>query len=87
MRIDMDFKKQLFIVASGVAISTVSTLVALTVHGSGRHLHIGVLWAILMSALYYVWFTITTMRLYALYLISCSVTAYVLGVLEVVLMH
>lgn len=83
----MDFKKQLFIVASGAAISTVLTLVALAVHGSGEHLLIGVLWAMLMSALYYIWFTITTMHRYALYLISCGITAYVLGVLEVVLMH
>lgn len=75
------FAKEVFIIAFGMTCGFVSSAAALMLHGAGLHL-LSILYSVLMPTMYYLWFSITTLRDVLKFCLGCTLTGYLLGFLE-----
>jgi hypothetical protein len=75
--------KEILIVGTGMAFAVASAIIASMMHSETIPSVLGVLYSLLMSAMYYIWFPLLRPLHFVRYTVLCAVTGYILGFLEI----
>jgi hypothetical protein len=83
MSSDARLTKEILIVGTGMAFAVGSAVFASMTHSETIPSVLAVLYSLLMSAMYYIWFPLVRPLHFVRYAVLCAVTGYILGFLEV----
>jgi hypothetical protein len=75
--------KEIVIVAIGMAFAVASAIIASMMHSETIPSVLAVLYSLLMSAMYYIWFPLQRPLHFVRYAVLCAVTGYILSFFEI----
>jgi len=75
--------KEIVIVAIGMAFAVASAIIASMMHSETIPGVLAVLYSLLMSAMYYIWFPLLRPLHFVRYAVLCAVTGYILSFSEI----
>lgn len=83
MSANRSFLKELVIAGSGALCGMLSAVSAMALHEGAIEGILSILYALLMSAMYYIWVSVAGWKNLIFYLLLCGTTGYLLGLAEV----
>lgn len=86
MSANRSFLLELVIAGAGALCGMLSAVLAMVFHGGAIDGVLSILYALLMSAMYYFWISFTGWKKLIGYLLLCGITGYLFGLAEVTLL-